>query len=281
MALSSSSTAGRSPSASTARADKNKKQGKIIILKLSPKLLRQFEEPTAKPEEQSTASVGSSPTPPDEDASTLKVPEANDNASESNSTPAPTPTDPAAADGSKKKKGGAGGAKRSLGQMMESNGTPKPRGKPGPKKKPRLEDGSIDHGANKGSVTTGPGLGGHKLGPKANQGAINAGLRALDRSGKPCRKWVKKSFTLKSFTGVTWELPSWKGHERPGQVNGEESSETKDISLQSSSDVKPNESDAAMDSNAGDQPDPMALSTPAASSPPPIPPQSSAIAAHG
>ncbi|KAJ4583313.1 hypothetical protein HRR86_003708 [Exophiala dermatitidis] len=303
MALSSSSTAGRSPSASN-RADKNKKQGKIIILKLSPKLLRQFEEPTAKPEEQSTASVGSSPTPPDEDASTLKVPEANDNASESNSTPAPTPADPAAADGSRKKKGGAGGAKRSLGQMMESNGTPKPRGKPGPKKKPRLyvpflplsqhdatfagsvltqprEDGSIDHGANKGSVTTGPGPGGHKLGPKANQGAINAGLRALDRSGKPCRKWVKKSFTLKSFTGVTWELPSWKGHERPGQVNGEESSETKDISLQSSSDVKPNESDAAMDSNAGDQPDPMALSTPAASSPPPIPPQSSAIAAHG
>lgn len=48
-----------------------------------------------------------------------------------------------------------------------------------------------------------------KLGPKANQGAINAGLRALDRSGKPCRKWTKGGFTLKSFTGVVWEIPRW------------------------------------------------------------------------
>lgn len=49
----------------------------------------------------------------------------------------------------------------------------------------------------------------HKLGPKANQGAINAGLRALDRTGTPCRKWQKKGFLLKTFTGVCWELPSW------------------------------------------------------------------------
>ncbi|MCJ1362371.1 hypothetical protein MMC16_001474 [Acarospora aff. strigata] len=50
----------------------------------------------------------------------------------------------------------------------------------------------------------------HKLGPKANQGAINAGLRALDRSGKPCRKWERKGFNVKSFTGVSWQLPSWR-----------------------------------------------------------------------
>lgn len=49
-----------------------------------------------------------------------------------------------------------------------------------------------------------------KLGPKANQGAINAGLRALDRTGKPCRRWQKKGFHLKSFTGIQWGLPSWK-----------------------------------------------------------------------
>src|SRR5206468_2667106 len=48
------------------------------------------------------------------------------------------------------------------------------------------------------------------LGPKANQGAINAGLRALDRSGKPCRKWEKKGFHIKSFTGVVWGLPTWR-----------------------------------------------------------------------
>jgi hypothetical protein len=119
------------------------------------------------------------------------------------------------------------------------------------------------------------------LGPKANQGAINAGLRALDRSGKPCRKWAKKPFTLKSFTGVVWELPSWKGNERPAVLNGEQLSDTKDISLQSSSDIKPAESDTAMDSNAGDQPDTMAMSTPAASSPAPMLQQSSVIAAQG
>lgn len=41
-------------------------------------------------------------------------------------------------------------------------------------------------------------------------GAINAGLRALDRTGKPCRKWVKGGFQLKSFTGVNWSIPRWR-----------------------------------------------------------------------
>ena len=50
----------------------------------------------------------------------------------------------------------------------------------------------------------------HKLGPKANQGAINAGLRALDRTGKPCRKWAKKGFSVTTFTGVKWEIQSWR-----------------------------------------------------------------------
>jgi hypothetical protein len=61
------------------------------------------------------------------------------------------------------------------------------------------------------------GLGGaaHKLGPKANQGAINAGLRALDRSGKPCRKWNRGGFTLKSFTGVVWEVSRWTAPPKP------------------------------------------------------------------
>lgn len=53
-----------------------------------------------------------------------------------------------------------------------------------------------------------------KLGPKANQGAINAGLRALDRTGKPCRKWEKKGFQLRSFTGVNWAVPTWRAPKR-------------------------------------------------------------------
>lgn len=52
----------------------------------------------------------------------------------------------------------------------------------------------------------------HRLGPKANTGAINAGLRALDRTGAPCRKWEKQPLKLRSFTGVLWQLPSWGTH---------------------------------------------------------------------
>ena len=66
-----------------------------------------------------------------------------------------------------------------------------------------------------------------KLGPKANQGAINAGLRALDRSGKPCRKWEKKVFSLKSFTGVAWSVPTWRSPKKTMvDENGDVKSDT-------------------------------------------------------
>jgi hypothetical protein len=73
---------------------------------------------------------------------------------------------------------------------------------------PFLRDGTVGDEPSRPWTTPAP-LAGHKLGPKANQGAINAGLRALDRTGKPCRKWEKKGFSVKSFTGVVWHLPSW------------------------------------------------------------------------
>lgn len=49
-----------------------------------------------------------------------------------------------------------------------------------------------------------------KLGPKANTGAINAGLRALDRSGKPCKRWYKRKITIDCINGVQWEINGWK-----------------------------------------------------------------------
>lgn len=77
---------------------------------------------------------------------------------------------------------------------------------------PPSDDGTADSPSSSSkpphhhpSTTTG-----HKLGPKANQGAINAGLRALDRSGAPCRKWARGGFAIKSFTGTTWEIPRWR-----------------------------------------------------------------------
>ncbi len=73
------------------------------------------------------------------------------------------------------------------------------------------ENGTDNNGdaASKGTPGAAPAPT-HKLGPKANQGAINAGLRALDRSGKPCKKWQKAGFSVKTFTGITWQVASWR-----------------------------------------------------------------------
>lgn len=98
------------------------------------------------------------------------------------------------------------------------------------------EDGTIDHSSTAPRAAN-TSAAAHKLGPKANQGAINAGLRALDRSGKPCRKWKKGGFTVKSFTGVVWELPRWTAPPRPKpeakseeSASGDSSKENKDNS---------------------------------------------------
>lgn len=73
------------------------------------------------------------------------------------------------------------------------------------------ENGTDTNGepAGKGTPGTAPAPT-HKLGPKANQGAINAGLRALDRTGKPCKKWQRAGFSVKTFTGVTWHVSTWR-----------------------------------------------------------------------
>ncbi|PNH65940.1 hypothetical protein VD0002_g3253 [Verticillium dahliae] len=195
-----------------------------IVLKVSPDRLKDLldpqptkEETPAKDspedkaalptEESKPESAAASPAPSNTQPTTGAV--NGENASDStpatpaataNGTPAPGTMAPPV-DGSKKK-----GTKRSAGAAngLGPDGLPKVRGKPGPKKKARLEDGTIDPNS-----TGRGGAGAHKLGPKANQGAINAGLRALDRSGKPCRKWSKGGFTMKSFTGVVWEIPRW------------------------------------------------------------------------
>lgn len=83
-----------------------------------------------------------------------------------------------------------------------------------------------------------------KLGPKANQGAINAGLRALDRSGKPCRKWEKKGFQLKSFTGVAWSVPTWRA---PRKATVDENGDVKSDTT-STQENKPDQTNSAVPS---------------------------------
>lgn len=100
---------------------------------------------------------------------------------------------------------------------------------------------------------------GHKLGPKANQGAINAGLRALDRTGAPCRKWERKPLQLKSFTGIVWGLSSWRTP-KPLQQQSTESSGAEDangitVVVNGDSDSKANLMSSAVPSeksNAGE-----------------------------
>jgi hypothetical protein len=212
---------------SDARRKSSTKATLIVTRKVSPDRLRALIAPDVVKEESPAKDVKAKADSPAASISgsqpTASVTN-GDNASDSNAaTPVPdaTPADgtpvPSAmgppTEGPKKK-----GVKRSAAAANGTiDGIPKPRGKPGPKKKPRLEDGTIDHSGSK------PG-GGHKLGPKANQGAINAGLRALDRSGKPCRRWAKGGFQLKSFTGVTWEIPRWVAPQKKAPESSTEDS---------------------------------------------------------
>lgn len=109
-----------------------------------------------------------------------------------------------------------------------------------------------------------------KLGPKASMGAINAGLRALDRTGKPCRKWEKKGFQIRSFTGVVWDVATWRAPRKAAVFAEDVKSDTT-----GSSDPKVKDESSAISEKSGLNGD---ASTPApptlngiASSPIPVP----------
>lgn len=239
----------------------------IVTLKVSPDKLRKLLDPTSvKEESPAKASPAPSSNTPAEPVAPAEPATNGENASTSNpgtpaqaDTPSQTPMGPPT-DGPKKK-----GVKRSA---PGANGAePRARGKPGPKKKPRLEDGTIDPTAkNAGGAY-------HKLGPKANMGAINAGLRALDRSGKPCRKWAKGGFRLKTFTGVMWEIPRWTAPPKPSpeesqEVPTETSADGSNKENKDESQMK-SENNSASGADVEQRSQPPSL--PAASSPAPMP----------
>ncbi|RAL08646.1 uncharacterized protein BO97DRAFT_196461 [Aspergillus homomorphus CBS 101889] len=233
------------------RSSRSGSSKKMVVLKLSPDLLSQFATPLPEIKEtkkrnsdtpaQSPVKIKEPSSPASSSAELPPPPSSVDNASDAASTPA---AGTSAADTPRRKgvPGPKPGSKRGLGQTGETY--PRPRGKPGPKKKPRLDDGTVDHvklSAN------------HKLGPKANLGAINAGLRALDRTGAPCRKWERKPLQLKSFTGIQWALPTWRA---PRPQKPEENGEAKEMALETGdSDSKANQSASGVPSeksNGGD-----------------------------
>ena len=48
-----------------------------------------------------------------------------------------------------------------------------------------------------------------KPGPKANPGGINEKLRALDRSGKPTRRWTKVQYPVNTCSGYVFYTTTW------------------------------------------------------------------------
>lgn len=100
---------------------------------------------------------------------------------------------------------------------------PKPGTKRGrqpgvPPAKPGRKKTKLDPNAPPGVLLNAVGHG-VKLGPKGNTGAINEKLRALDRTGRPCKRWSKTGIILKSFTGVQWSLPTWAKPSTQGVLN--------------------------------------------------------------
>ena len=83
----------------------------------------------------------------------------------------------------------------------------KPAKKKSKSKKPKLANGAD----SKAPEATGPQPPGPRLGPKSSAGAINDNLRALDRSGKPCRRWSRRPIVIQSLYGAAWKAPSWIG----------------------------------------------------------------------
>ncbi|KAL8743534.1 MAG: hypothetical protein Q9190_004131 [Brigantiaea leucoxantha] len=208
----------------SARASKSSKQRTVAILKLPPKVLSRFphEAPSAKPSpppaqpaKKSSASTSAAamkreqPKLPEVKPETMSPPPMPS----SSGTPQPSANDSATSRAGAKSGSPKAGTKRGLGAGVDSS---KPRARPGPKKKIKLDE----HGEPVKGASINPPAPAHKLGPKANQGAINAGLRALDRTGTPCRKWHKKGFYVKTFTGVSWELPSWHSPFKSFDSNG-------------------------------------------------------------
>lgn len=55
-----------------------------------------------------------------------------------------------------------------------------------------------------------------KPGPKANPGGINAGLRALDRTGKRTRRWQRVQYPVKTCSGYTFYTTTWIA---PGMIS--------------------------------------------------------------
>ncbi|CAG8063304.1 unnamed protein product [Penicillium salamii] len=197
--------------AGTPNSRRGKNSSLTIILKVPGHSLAQLMlSNQGTPEIKDRSSPASSGEPP-----AVRPSSADNGSDDANSTPA-TGATPGDTPRRKAVPGPKPGNKRPNGQTDA-----KSRGRPGPKKKPKIDEGDKLPAAQ-------------RLGPKANTGAINAGLRALDRTGSACRKWERKPLQLRSFTGIMWQLPSWR---TPGIADSKLDSDSKLLAPEFSSAV--------------------------------------------
>ncbi|KAK6496780.1 hypothetical protein TWF481_001768 [Arthrobotrys musiformis] len=195
----------------------------IVTIKLQSSVLKQFVEspPTSLSTPSKPASIA------DEDktplGATSPATAASPAPTPSVASPAPTgPGSPPTLEG--KAVNGVVEAVKRGGKRAGGGG-----GKPGPKKR-KLDDGSS--------------LPPSRLGPKSSGGAINAGLRALDRSGAPCKKWAKAPFTLKSFTGFKFTVKTYGTSVTPAPPVLEEPKEPVTVNMSDAASLVSGQSEA-------------------------------------
>jgi hypothetical protein len=238
-------------------------KSKTIVLKLSSKVLLGFPHETAAaspaPKSTSTPATPAAPHIIEPSVDTPAESATPMNGTDTPSSLAPPTTGPKRKGPAPKKRGIAAVD----GTNGGTNGTPKPRGKPGPKsKKQKLGDMINDPNSTTPFAAPAPA---QKLGPKANAGAINANLRSLDRTGKfKVRKWQKTGFRIRTFTGSVVELPSWKASQRAAAFSEDVKSDST-----GSSDTKIKDESSAVSDKSGLTPAPAPLDA-MASSPAPI-----------
>ncbi|KAG8533671.1 uncharacterized protein KY384_001412 [Bacidia gigantensis] len=219
------------PTTSTVKSRKSTKPSLVVSLKISPAHLSGF------PHDQSSSeSSGSKATP--RLAISADSPSLGPIKSDSNATPSVQGTDDAQSSDKKLKQDDdavKAGVKRELDAGVTIDDQAKAKALQ--RKRPKVgENGRLD-GRTAAAKAMGYNAAAHKLGPKSNQGVINEKLRALDRTGKPCRKWQKTGFKVKSFTGRAWQVPTWRtGQSRAfGEAAESQESSSNDLSKANSS----------------------------------------------
>ncbi|KAL9132240.1 MAG: hypothetical protein Q9217_000044 [Psora testacea] len=207
-AASSLSKVSTPPTTALPKHNKASKPSMIVCLKLSAAHLSQFPRDPHTTEQSETKPISAATRSPVSTASASAPVKSESDASLSVRGAV---EDPQSSDTKLKQEDSTSvkaGEKRELDTGVADDD--KAKSKPAQRKRPKVgENGRID-GRTAAAKAMGYNPAAHKLGPKANQGVINEKLRALDRTGKPCRKWQKTGFKLKSFTGRIWEVPTWR-----------------------------------------------------------------------